>query len=81
MTTTSQIDWTDCSIVQIDPRKLHGAPNVNGLRITPDSIVANFEAGLSIAEIHEQFPGVPDADIRAVLSYASARGHLSRPVR
>jgi uncharacterized protein (DUF433 family) len=54
-----------------DPLKLHGAPNINGLRITPDTIVGNFEAGLDIAEIHEQFPGVPVVDIRTVLNHAA----------
>ncbi len=81
MTVTHEIDWSGCSIVQRDPQKLHGAPNVNGLRITPDSIVGNFEAGLDVAEIHLQFPGVPVDDIRAVLDYAAKHGHLSRPVR
>ncbi len=44
--------------IQRDPLKLQGALNVNGLRITPETIVGNFEAGLDIAEIHEQFHGV-----------------------
>jgi uncharacterized protein (DUF433 family) len=55
---TKEIDWTRCPIIQRDPLKLQGALNVNGLRITPETIVGNFEAGLDIAEIHEQFPGV-----------------------
>jgi uncharacterized protein (DUF433 family) len=78
---TKEIDWTGCPIIQRDPLKLHGAPNINGLRITPDTIVGNFEAGLDIEEIHEQFPGVPVEDIRTVLSYAAEHGSLSRPVR
>jgi uncharacterized protein (DUF433 family) len=73
--------WTGCSIIQRDPLKLHGAPNINGLRITPDTVVGNFEAGLDIAEIHEQFPGVPVEDIRTVLNYAAEHGNLSRTVR
>ena len=81
MTVTHEIDWTGCAVVQRDPKKLHGAPNVNGLRITPDSIVGNFEAGLNVAEIHGQFPGVPARDIRAVLDYAARHCHLSRPIQ
>ncbi len=81
MLVTKEIDWTGCSIIQRDPLKLHGAPNVNGLRITPDTIVSNFEAGLDIAEIHEQFPGVAVEDIQTVLNYAAEHGNLSRPVR
>jgi uncharacterized protein (DUF433 family) len=70
-----------CSVIRRDPLKLHGAPNVNGLRIAPDTIVGNFEAGLDIAEINDQFPGVPVEDIRTVLTYAAEHGYLSRPVR
>ncbi len=81
MIAASEIDWSECPIVQHDPQKLHGAPNVNGLRITPEAIVDNFEAGLTVSEIHDQFPGVPARDIRTVLNYAVRRGHLSRPVR
>ena len=80
MVAEDKIDWTGCPIVQRDPEKLHGAPTVRDLRITPDSIVANFEAGLDVAEIHEQFPAVPVHDIRTVIEYAAARGRLSRPV-
>jgi hypothetical protein len=39
--------------------------------------LATFEAGLDVADIHEQFPGVPVADIRTVLSYAAKHGKLS----
>lgn len=49
--------------------------------IMPETIVGNFEAGLDIAKIHEQFPGVPVEDIRTVLNCAAERGNLSRPVR
>jgi uncharacterized protein (DUF433 family) len=81
MIATTEMDWSGCPIIQRDPEKLHGAPNVNGIRITPESIVDNFEAGLSVSEIYEQFPGVPARDIRTVLNYAASRGYLARPVR
>jgi len=80
MTDKDEIDWTACPIVERDPEKLHGAPTIHGLRITPESIVANFEAGLSVAEIHEQFPAVPKKDICTVLNHAAKFGRLSRPV-
>jgi uncharacterized protein (DUF433 family) len=81
MPASQEIDWSGCSIIQRDPLKLHGAPNVNGVRLTPDSIVDNFEAGLDVVEIHDQFPGVPERDIRTVLDYAAKLGYLSRSVR
>ena len=61
------IDWTGCAIVERDPEKLHGAATVRGLRLTPETVVENFEAGLSVTEIHEQCRAVAVRDIRRVL--------------
>ncbi len=79
MTNTDQIDWSACSVVQRNPRLLHGDFNINGKRITPDTIVGNFESGLSISEIREQFPSVDEQEIRTILDYAAKHGLLTRP--
>lgn len=76
---TNTIDWSACPLVQRDPEKLGGAPNINGMRIGPEAIVDNFEAGLSIQEIVEQFPGVSADEVRTILAYAEAQGALSQP--
>ena len=56
-----------------------GVPNIGGMRITPETIVDNYEDGLSISEIIEQFPSVSEQQIRTVLAYAAKRGYLTRP--
>jgi uncharacterized protein (DUF433 family) len=73
-------DWSGCPIVQYDPKKMSGAPNVGGQRITPDAFVDNYNDGLSVSELQEQFPGVSEQNIRIVLHYAAQRGFLvARP--
>jgi uncharacterized protein (DUF433 family) len=80
MTTTCEIDWSGCSLVQRDPLKLGGAPNIDGMRITPETIVDNFESGFSVAEIVDMFPAVNEQQARTILSYAAQRGYLIRPL-
>jgi uncharacterized protein (DUF433 family) len=75
------LDWSGCPIVERDPEKLHGARTVRGVRITPDAILDNFNDGLSVAEILEQFVGITEQDVRRVLSYAAERGFLERSLR
>jgi uncharacterized protein (DUF433 family) len=78
-TTTNQLDWSGCSLIECDPEKLGGVPNIAGMRITPETILDNYEDGLSIAEIIEQFPSVNEEQIRVILTYAAKRGYLTRP--
>jgi uncharacterized protein (DUF433 family) len=47
----TDIDWSDCSIVERDPEKLGGIPTVRAWRISADSIVENQDYGLSAEEI------------------------------
>ncbi len=69
-------DLSGCPIIQRDPQKMSGAPTVAGQRITPDALVDNYNDGLSVDELQEQFPGVPEQNIRIVLNYAAQRGFL-----
>jgi uncharacterized protein (DUF433 family) len=78
-TTTNQLDWSGCFLIERDPEKLGGAPNIGGMRITPETILDNYEDGLSVAEIIEQFPSVNEEQIRVILAYAANRGYLTRP--
>jgi uncharacterized protein (DUF433 family) len=65
------IDWTLCPLVEVNPRVLSGAPVLRGTRMPANAIIDNFEYGLSIAEISEQFE-VSEDRIRAILSYAES---------
>jgi uncharacterized protein (DUF433 family) len=80
MTATHEIDWSGCSLVQRDPLKLGGAPNIDGMRITPETIVDNYESGFSVSEIVEMFPAVSEQQARTILAYAAQSGYLTRPL-
>jgi len=66
------IDWSDCQLVEINPRKVSGAPIVKGTRVQADAIVENYEGGSPVEEIVENF-AISEATIRELLAYASAR--------
>jgi uncharacterized protein (DUF433 family) len=66
-----KIDWSDCSLVEIKPGVLSGAPVLRGTRMPVDAIVDNYDFGLGIAEIAEQFEISPDC-VEAVLAYAKS---------
>ena len=44
------IDWTDCPLVEINPRKLSGTPILKGSRMPADAIVQNYRSGLPADE-------------------------------
>lgn len=67
-----QVDWSNCSLVEVDPEIQSGAPVLLGTRLPVSAIVDNAEYGLSVTEISEQFE-VAQAQVRAILAYA--KGH------
>ncbi len=64
------VDWSDCPIVEINPRKVSGVPILKGTRVQADSIVENYEGGSPVEEISENF-AIPEATIRELLSFAA----------
>jgi uncharacterized protein (DUF433 family) len=69
MATYEVIDWSQCSFVEINLQIQSRAPVLSGTRMPVNTIVDNFDDGLSVAEIMEQFE-VSEEDILAVLEYA-----------
>jgi len=69
MANKEQVDWSECPLVETRPAVQSGAPVVRGTRMPVDAIVDNFEYGMSVGEIAEQFQISPDL-IQAVLAYA-----------
>jgi uncharacterized protein (DUF433 family) len=64
--------------VEVNPRVQNGAPVLRGTRMPANAIVDNFEYGVTVAEISEQFEVAPDG-VQAIL--ASAKSHrVARPV-
>jgi len=78
MATREKIDWLECPLVEIKPGVQSGAPVLRGTRMPVDAIVDNFDYGLSVAEISEQFE-VPQDRVQAILAYAESR-RVAHPV-
>ena len=72
------IDWSDCPLVETKPGVLSGIPVLRGTRMPVSAIVDNFEYGVSVVEISEQFDISQDC-INAVLSYAQSH-RVAHPV-
>jgi uncharacterized protein (DUF433 family) len=71
------MDWKGCSLVEVNPQKVSGAPVVKGTRVQADAIVENYESGSDVEEINENFPSVSIAQIKEILAYAEA--HSEQP--
>ena len=79
MAAEERIDWSECPLVEVNPRVQSGAPVLRGTRMPVNAIVDNFDYGMSVAEISEQFE-IPQDSVQAILSYA--KGHrLAHPAR
>jgi len=79
MAAEEKIDWSECPLVEVNPRVQSGAPVLRGTRMPVNAIVDNFDYGMSVAEISEQFE-IPQDRIQAILSFA--KGHrLAHPAR
>jgi uncharacterized protein (DUF433 family) len=72
MAAKERIDWSECPLVEVKPGVQSGAPVLLGTRMPVNAIVDNFDYGVSVAEIVEQFELPPDR-IQAILTYA--KGH------
>jgi uncharacterized protein (DUF433 family) len=61
------------AIITINPNIRGGKPIVRGLRYTVYDVLSYLAAGMTIAEILEDFPDLTEADIHACLSFAADR--------
>jgi uncharacterized protein (DUF433 family) len=75
-----KLDWSECAQVEIDPLRVSGRPVIKGTRMPVDDILSNYEYGVSVEEISEQF-GIEASTIQNVLSYAERHNALARPIR
>jgi uncharacterized protein (DUF433 family) len=71
------IDWSECPLVEVKPGVQSGAPVLRDTRMPVGAIVDNFDFGVSVAEIAEQFE-VPADRIEAVLAYAKSHRNAHR---
>ncbi len=73
------LDWSECPLVEIDPLRVSGRPVVKGTRMPAEDIIANYEYGVSVKEISEQFRISPEV-IKELLNYVERHHALARPV-
>jgi uncharacterized protein (DUF433 family) len=79
MATEGKIDWSECPLVEIKQGVQSGAPVLRGTRMPVGPIVDNFDYGVSVLEIAEQFELPPD-HIEAIVAYAHSH-RVAHPVR
>jgi uncharacterized protein (DUF433 family) len=70
------MNWLECAEIEAVPGKMGGHPVIKGTRVEPDTIIQDYELGSPVEEIHENFPTVPIATIRKLLTFA----HAQQPV-
>jgi uncharacterized protein (DUF433 family) len=78
MAAVEKIDWSDCPLIEVKPGVQSGAPVLRGTRMPADAIVDNFDYGVSVAEIAEQFE-IPPERVEAILTYAQSH-RFAHPV-
>ena len=66
-----KIDWSECPLVETKPGVQSGAPILRGMRMPVNAIVDNYDYGVSVAEIAEQFEISPGR-IEAILTYVKS---------
>jgi uncharacterized protein (DUF433 family) len=78
MSPTEQIDWSQCPLIEVNANIQSGAPVLRGTRMPVQAIIDNFDYGLSVDEISEQFEIPPDR-VQAILTYAKSH-RVAHPV-
>jgi len=63
------MDWSDCSALERNPGRMSGAWVFRGTRIPVRALFENIEAGASVDEFVEWFPGVGKAQVLEVLHH------------
>jgi uncharacterized protein (DUF433 family) len=76
----TDIDWSACPIVERDPEKMGGVPTVRAWRLSADSVVENYDDGVTPEEIADMFE-VPIEDVRTIIAYAEQARHSAHLVR
>lgn len=62
--------WNDCDAVEQDPQRMSGAWLFTGTRVPVSALFENLEAGATIDEFVDWFPGVTRQQALAVLQHA-----------
>ena len=61
------LDWSSCSAVERDARKVSGAWVFKGSRVPVKALFENLEDGATVDEFLEWLPGVSEGQVQRVL--------------
>ena len=64
---TNMTNWTTCSAVERNPRKISGAWAFTGTRVPVYALFENLESGATVKEFLEWYPEVQPWQVTAVL--------------
>jgi uncharacterized protein (DUF433 family) len=70
MSKSTDIDWTECDLVEAVPGRCGGRPTIRGTRIEPDVILVDEEHGRAPEQTHESFPELSLDAIRRLRAFA-----------
>ena len=59
------------ALIEADPSVLHGQARFRGTRVPVSVVLDGLAAGMTDAEVHEQYPSLPLEATRAALAYAA----------
>ena len=65
------LDWSTCSVVERDPRRMSGAWVFRGTRVPVSALFENLEDGVETTEFVDLFPDVTLEQVRTVLDHAA----------
>ena len=72
--TATEIDWTQCELIEQIPGKVSGRPIVRGTRILPDAIVNGYECRRSLSSSFTgNYPGLSIPQIQRLIEFARAQ--------
>jgi uncharacterized protein (DUF433 family) len=66
------------SRITIEPGKRGGRPCIRGMRITVYDVLSYLAAGMTVAEILDDFPYLAAEDIQACFAFAAERERCMR---
>ena len=64
--------------ITIEPGKRGGRPCIRGMRITVYDVLSYLAAGMTVAEILDDFPYLTQEDIQACFAFAAERSGACR---
>jgi len=64
------LDWKDCPSVERAPERVSGAWVFKGTRVPVRALFENLEAGATVDDFLQWFPGVTRDQVLAVLAHA-----------